>query len=53
MKESETIEAFLRKAGAVVRFMWIAQSPLEITPEVVEKQIVEPLSRLLRDWNVA
>jgi hypothetical protein len=51
MKESETIEAFLRKAGTVVRFMWIAESPLEITPGVVEKQIVEPLSRLLRDSN--
>jgi len=52
MKESETIETILRKAGVVIRFMWVAQSPLEISPDIVEKKIVEPLSKLLRSWNV-
>lgn len=47
MKELEKIEAFLRKAGVAMRFIWVPQTPLRITPDVVEKQIVEPLLKLL------
>jgi len=52
-KEANSIEGHLRKAGIAIEFIWVAQNPLEINTETVEKDIAEPLAQVLRNWKSA
>lgn len=52
-KELNSIEGHLRKAGIAIEFIWVAENPLEINTETVEKGIAEPLAEVLRNWKSA
>jgi hypothetical protein len=51
IEESYALESRLRKANIALKFLWVAKRPLEINSNIINEEIVEPLVRLLRDWE--
>jgi len=53
VREANSIEGNLRKAGITIEFVWVARNPLEINTQTVERDIAEPLAQVLHNWKTA
>lgn len=51
VEEAHDLEARLKGAGIKLKFLWIAEDPLEVDSLLIEKKIVEPLVQLLQEWD--
>jgi len=51
MEDSRAVETLLKKADIRMKILWVEKTPTEVTPSVINEDVVKPIITLLQVWK--